>query len=139
MNWQLSFHKVLAPLSSNQRRTLIIAIPMTCLFASLAAFAWLKSTMIIDDIDVQEAQRVQIETKQLLTALLNAEDYMQGYGLTKRSFFLTAYHASLLEISDSLTDLELLVQDNLQQHQNLNRIRKLVGQSIGIMQQKINF
>lgn len=124
-------------LSVDQRRILVTAIPLTCLFTSLLAFAWLKTTMIASDAEVQEAQRVQIETKQLLTALLNAEDNMQSYGLTQRREFLNNYHASLTEISDSLADLEPLVQDSFQQNQNLDRIRKLVDQSIGIMQRKV--
>lgn len=131
------FYQLLVPLSVNQRRILVIAIPMTCLFTSLAAFAWLKTTMIVNDAEVQEAQRVQIETKQLLTFLLNAEDHMQAYGLTRRSKFLHDYQTSVAKILDGLDDLEPLVQDNFQQRQNLEQIRKLVNQSIGIMQQKI--
>lgn len=134
--WNIS-HNFLTLLPVDQRRILVTAIPQTCLFASLLAFAWLKTTMIASDAEVQEAQRVQIETKQLLTAVLNAEDNMQSYGLTQRNEFLNEYQISLAEISDSLADLEPLVQDSSQQRQNLEQIRRLVDQSIGIMQQKI--
>lgn len=125
-------------LSVDQRRILVTAIPLTCLFTSLLAVAWLKTTMIASDAEVQEAQRVQIETKQLLTALLNAEDNMQSYGLTQRGEFLNDYRASLAEISDSLADLAPLVTDSDQQRQNLDRIRELVDRSLAIMQKKIN-
>ncbi|WP_228035801.1 ATP-binding protein [Oculatella sp. LEGE 06141] len=93
--------------------------------------------MVNNDRAVQEAQRVQIETKQLLTALLNAEDNMQAFGLTRRQEFLDAYEGSLAIITDSLADLEPLVQDNPQQQQRLNQVHKLVNQSVNLLNQKI--
>lgn len=128
--------KGLMTLPLNQRRILITAIPLACLFASLTAFVWLKTTMIANDAEVQEAHRIQIETKHLLTALLNAEDNAQSYGLTRRNEFLDAYRASRTELFDSLANLEPLVEDDLQR-QNLDQIRQLVNQSVAIMQQKI--
>lgn len=138
---QTAIHKslfnLLSSLSVNQRKTLVTAIPLTCLFASLITFAWLKRTINIDTRQVQEAQQVQIETKQLLTALLSAKDNVLGYGLTRRSEFLIAYRAALAEIFDGLSDLEPLVRDNPQQLQNLSHIRELVNQSISLMEQKL--
>lgn len=93
--------------------------------------------MVNNDRAVQEAQRVQIETKQLLTALLDAEDNMQAFGLTRRQEFLNAYESSLATITDSLADLEPLVQDNPHQQQRLNQVRKLVTQSVNLLNQKI--
>jgi signal transduction histidine kinase len=139
--WQKLPHSLLVKqfflLSVNQRKILVTAIPITCLFASLATFAELKRTINIDAQQVQEAQQVQIETKQLLTALLNAKDNVLGYGLTRRNEFLIAYRASLSEIFDSLADLEPLVQDNSQQSQNLSHVRELVNQCISLMEQKL--
>jgi signal transduction histidine kinase len=129
--------RFLTALPTHQRGLLIISIPLACLFISLAAFAALKVSMIENDIDVQEAQRVQIETKQLLTALLDAEDAMQAFGLTRRQEFLKSYYGSLAMITDALEDLEPLVQDNPQQQQGLNQVRQLVNQSVELLNQKI--
>lgn len=120
-----------------KRGTLIIAIPLVCLFSSLVTFAALRASMVNNDRAVQEAQLVQIETKQLLTALLDAEDNMQAFGLTGRQEFLNAYEGSLASIADSLEDLEPLVQDNPQQQQRLNQVRQLVNQSVNLLNQKI--
>ncbi|MBE9182440.1 CHASE3 domain-containing protein [Oculatella sp. LEGE 06141] len=132
-----SLRRLLTTFPVRNRGTLIIAIPLVCLFSSLVTFAALRASMVNNDRAVQEAQRVQIETKQLLTALLNAEDNMQAFGLTRRQEFLDAYEGSLAIITDSLADLEPLVQDNPQQQQRLNQVHKLVNQSVNLLNQKI--
>lgn len=127
----------LSTLPTRQRGRLIISIPMACLFTVLAAFAWLKIRLIEDDVQIQQAQNVQIETKQLLTALLNAEVAMQGFGLTQRAEFLQAYDQAIASIDDTLSDLNPLIQDNAEQVARLSKIRGLVNQSLALMQQKI--
>jgi signal transduction histidine kinase len=130
-------HRLFTPLPVRQRGRLIIAIPITCLFTALAAFAWLKTSLVEDDIQIQQAQNVQIETKQLLTAVLNAEAAMQGYGLTQRPEFLQDYQEALAAIEDTLADLDPLIQDNPQQVTRLAEIRLLIDQSLAAMQQKL--
>ncbi|HEY9629928.1 MAG TPA: ATP-binding protein [Coleofasciculaceae cyanobacterium] len=133
-----SLYKSLAVLPVRQRGILIISIPVACLFMALAAFTWLKASIVSDESEVQETQQVQIETKQLATALLNAEAAMQSYGITQRQELLNAYNASLETIPDTLDELERLVQDNPQQEESLLEIRQRVDQSLSFMQQKIN-
>ncbi|NJR55467.1 MAG: histidine kinase [Acaryochloris sp. CRU_2_0] len=130
-------YRFLTTFPVRQRGMLIIAIPLACLFTSLVTFSALRTSMVDNDRDVQEAQRVQIETKQLLTALLDAEDNMQAFGLTRRQEFLNAYEDSLATIRGSLADLEPLVQNNPQQQQRLNEVHKFVNQSVNLLEQKI--
>lgn len=120
-----------------QRGVFILSIPFACLFASLLTFAALRSSMVGNDRDVQEAQQVQIETKQLLTALLNAEDNMQAFGLTRRQTFLDAYQDSLATITKSLEELEPLVQNNPEQQQRLQRVHESVDKGVLLLNQKI--
>ena len=66
------------------RGTLIITIPVTCLFTALSAFAWLKASLVEDETWVQHTQVVRLETKLLLNALIDAETGVRGYGLTQQ-------------------------------------------------------
>lgn len=133
-----ALYKSLTDLPVRQRGTLIIAIPIACLFMALAAFTWLKTSIGSDETEVQETQQVQIETKQLTAALLNAEAAMQGYGITQQQDLLNVYNAALETIPDTLDELEKLVEDNPQQQASLLEIRQRVDQSLSFMQQKIN-
>jgi signal transduction histidine kinase len=120
-----------------QRGMLILSIPLACLFVSLVTFAALRTSMVDNDRDVQEAQRVQIETKRLLTALLDAEDNMQAFGLTRRQEFLLAYQEAVATMTHSLTDLEPLAQNDLQQKLRFKEVHSLVNQSVNLLSQKV--
>ncbi|MBF2072611.1 MAG: CHASE3 domain-containing protein [Synechococcales cyanobacterium C42_A2020_086] len=130
-------YRFLGRLPMRPRGMLILAIPLACLFTALATFAGLRASMVANDREVQEAQRVQIETKQLLTALLQAEANMRAFGLTRRREFLQDYQGSLLSVTESLADLEPLVQDNPLQQQRLNQVRQFVHQSVQLLDQKL--
>jgi signal transduction histidine kinase len=108
------------------RGTIIISIPIGYLFTSLIAFAWLKASLVEDEAWVQHTQKVRLETKRLLTALVDAETGVRGYGLTRRDAFLTPYNQASAVIPDSLTKLKNLVQDNIEQTQRLEEIRGFV-------------
>jgi signal transduction histidine kinase len=115
----------------------IIAIPVTCLFTALAAFAWLKASLVEDENWVQHTQTVRIETKQLLNALLDAETGVRGYGLTQRDEFLAPYGSALEVIPSSLQRLEALVQDNPQQVARLDYIQELIAENLDIFERKM--
>jgi signal transduction histidine kinase len=115
----------------------IIALPISCLFVSLSAFAWLNVNLVEDERWVQHTQQVRLETKRLLAALVDAETGMRGYGLTRRDVFLEPYNAALAEIPEILEDLQYLVRDNPAQGERLGQIRDLVNQSLELMAQKI--
>ncbi|MBE9047329.1 CHASE3 domain-containing protein [Pleurocapsales cyanobacterium LEGE 10410] len=119
------------------RGGIIIAIPVVCLFTSLGAFAWLKASLEEDEAWVQHTKMVKLETKRLLTALVDTETGVRGYGLTHREEFLAPYNKSRAIIPNSLNRLENLVQDNLQQAQRLQEIRTKVDRHLKILQQKL--
>ncbi len=119
------------------RGTAIVAIPITCLFMALSAFAWLKASLVEDETWVQHTQTVRLETKQLLNALIDAETGVRGYGLTQREEFLDPYNHAQTIIPPSLNQLEKLVQDNVQQTQQIQKIRTLVNDNLEIFQQKL--
>ncbi|MCG8361727.1 MAG: CHASE3 domain-containing protein [Pseudanabaenales cyanobacterium] len=119
------------------RGTLIILIPITCLFTALSAFAWLKASLVEDETWVQHTQVVRLETKHLLNALIDAETGVRGYGLTQRDEFLEPYNNALMIIPTAVDSLEQLVQDNPQQTVRMQVIRSLVDENLAIFQQKI--
>ncbi len=134
-NW-MKFNKWKA-LPVRLRGGIIIAIPVVCLFTSLGAFAWLKASLEEDEARVQHTKMVKLETKRLLTALVDTETGVRGYGLTHREEFLAPYNRSRAIIPDSLNRLENLVQDNPQQAQRLQEIRTKVDRHLKILQQKL--
>ncbi|MDJ0569327.1 MAG: CHASE3 domain-containing protein [Pleurocapsa sp. MO_192.B19] len=119
------------------RGGIIIAIPVICLFTSLSAFAWLKASLEEDETVVQHTKLVKIETKRLLTALVDTETGVRGYGLTHREEFLAPYNHSREVIPVSLKELESLVQDYPKQKQRLEEIRTKVDRHLEILQQKL--
>ncbi|MBO0347648.1 CHASE3 domain-containing protein [Phormidium pseudopriestleyi FRX01] len=119
------------------RGTVIIAIPVTCLFTTLFAFAWLKLSLIEDEEWVQHTQIVRLETKHLLNALIDAETGVRGYGLTFREEFLTPYNQAISIIPESLERLEYLVTDNPEQTLLLQEIQSITQENLEIFDQKI--
>jgi signal transduction histidine kinase len=119
------------------RGTLIIAIPVTCLFTTLSAFAWLKFNLIEDEEWVQHTQIVRLETKRLLNALIDAETGVRGYGLTFREEFLNPYNQAIPIIPDSLERLQYLVTDNPEQTLLLQEIKTITQENLEIFDQKI--
>lgn len=119
------------------RGTLIIAIPVTCLFTTLSAFTWLKVSLIEDEEWVQHTQIVRLETKRLLNSLLDAETGVRGYGLTFREEFLTPYNQAINIIPDSLERLQYLVNDNPEQTLLLQEIKSITQENLEIFNQKI--
>ena len=124
-------------LSVRLRGGIIIAIPVVCLFTSLGAFAWLKASLEEDEAIVEHTKQVKLETKRLLTALVDTETGVRGYGLTHREEFLAPYNYSREVIPDSLRELETLVQDYPRQKQRLEEIRTKIDGYLEILQQKL--
>lgn len=119
------------------RGGIIIVIPVICLFTSLTAFAWLKASLEEDETVVQHTKLVKLETKRLLTALVDTETGVRGYGLTHREEFLAPYNHSREVIPVSLNELESLVQDYPKQKQRLEEIQTKVNRHLEILQQKL--
>ncbi|MEO0834825.1 MAG: ATP-binding protein [Cyanobacteria bacterium J06642_3] len=119
------------------RGGIIIAIPVICLFTSLSAFAWLKANLEEEEAIVERTKMVKLETKRLLTALVETETGVRGYGLTNREEFLAPYNRSRVVIPNSLNKLENLVRDNPQQTKRLQDIYTRVDRHLEILQQKL--
>jgi signal transduction histidine kinase len=119
------------------RGAVIIAIPVTCMFTALSAFAWLKASLAEDETWVQHTQTVRLETKQLVKALVDAETGVRGYGLTRREEFLEPYQWAQTEIPSALNRLETLVSDNPPQVERVQEIRQLADENLAIFQQKL--
>lgn len=119
------------------RGTLIVSIPISCLFVTLSILAWLKFNLIEDEAWVQHTQTVRLETKYLLNALLDAETGMRGYGLTRQNEFLRRYEQATLTIPHSIDTLENLVDDNAEQTLRIQAIRNQVNDVLDIFEHKL--
>ncbi len=119
------------------RGTLIVSIPISCLFITLFALAWLKLHLIEDEAWVQHTQTVRLETKYLLNALLDADTGLRGYGLTRQNEFLRRYEQATRTIPDSLDTLENLVDDNPEQTLKIQAIRNQVKDILEIFEHKL--
>lgn len=120
-----------------RRGRFIIAIPVAYFIATLAAVYWLKLDLVEDENWVQHTQKVRLETKSLLAALIDAEAGVRGYAMTGRPDFLVPYSQAIAEIPESLTQLRRLISDNPQQIARLTEIRQLTEETLVIMEKKL--
>ncbi|NJN86796.1 MAG: histidine kinase, partial [Leptolyngbyaceae cyanobacterium SL_7_1] len=124
-------------LPASQRGIAIVSIPIACLLSSVGVLVWLNHSIAEHEHWVQHTQRVRLETRVLLNNLLDAETGVRGYGLTRRPEFLQPYNVAIVEIPQSLQDLEHLVQDNPQQLRRLTAIRALVSENLSLLEDKL--
>lgn len=120
-----------------QRGLLIISIPFSCLIATLVTFGWLKLSLVEDEAWVKHTQRVRLETKRLVTGLIDAETGMRGYAMTGRPEFLAPYSQAIAHIPKNLKMLQLLVSDNPHQSKQIKEIQVLVQQNLTLMERKL--
>ncbi len=120
-----------------RRGSFIIAIPVTYFITTLVAIYWLKLDLVEDENWVQHTQKVRLETKHLLAALIDAETGVRGYAMTGRPDFLTPYSEAIAEIPQSLAQLQQLVYHKPQQIARLTEIQQSTEQTIAILQQKL--
>ena len=109
-----------------QRGQFILAIPVSCLIASLSAFGGLQFKTAEAENWVQHTQQVRLEGKRLLTDLLDAETGVRGYVLLRRQEFLEPYKSARISIPQSLKKLKQLVADNPPQGQRLQKVESSV-------------
>ena len=128
MNTNLTRHQQSRWLPSlvHQRGKFILAIPVSCLVISVAAFSWLQFKTAKAEYWVQHSQKVRLEAQHLLTALLDAETGVRGYDMTRRQEFLTGYKSAIALLPKSLDQLDRLVIDNPSQTQRVQKIRAFV-------------
>lgn len=117
-----------------QRGTVIVAIPVIGMFASLIAISGLRESAIQLRNQANINQEILQETNRLLTAMVDAETGIRGYGLTKRPDFLEPYLEGKKSLPPLLAKLKLMVGKNQPQAQELAEIKKITEQHINFLQ-----
>ncbi|PSB53825.1 histidine kinase [filamentous cyanobacterium Phorm 6] len=117
-----------------QRGTVIVAIPLIGMFASLIAISGLRESAIQLRNQANINQEILQETNRLLTAMVDAETGIRGYGLTKRREFLEPYLEGKKSLPPLLAKLKLMVGKNKPQAQELAEIKKITEQHINFLQ-----
>lgn len=121
-----------------QRGTVIVAIPIICLFTSLTSIAGLRNIVIQVRRELDNNQEILQETNHLLKTVLDAETGLRGYGLTKRREFLAPYFEAKKTLPLLLAKLQVLTQTNQIQSQQFAEIKKITEQQINFLQLSLN-
>ncbi|MEG5160757.1 PAS domain S-box protein [Microcoleus sp. AT3-A2] len=121
-----------------QRGTIIVAIPIIFLFASLLAIAGLRDSTLQIRKRADTNKAILQETNRLLTLVVDAETGLRGYGLTKRREFLSPYLEAKKSLPALLAKLKVMVQENKQQAQRFAAIEKSTEQHINFLQNTLN-
>lgn len=125
-------------LSPQQRGFLIILLPVFCLVSTVGIFVWLSMSMSDYEKAVRHSQRVQLEARELLNHLIDAETGIRGYHLTQRASFLEPYHTALAQLPATLEEIETLLSYSPQQLTNFQHLKTLVNRSIGLLTAQMN-
>lgn len=115
-----------------------MAIPLTCLLITIAAWIGTKESEESTYQRVVHTQKVLRTTDHLLSTLINAETGIRGYGLTEESRFLDPYYQSFPKIEPILQDLSQLVQNDPQQSQRMVVLKSLIKQEKSILAKTLN-
>ncbi|WP_445171558.1 PAS domain S-box protein [Microcoleus sp.] len=121
-----------------QRGTVIVAIPVICLFASLIAIAGLRDTTLQIRKRSDTNKAILQETNRLLTMVVDAETGIRGYGLTKRREFLSPYLEAKKSLPPLLAKVQVMVGKNKLQTQQFEEIKKSTEQQINFLQTTLN-
>ncbi|MEG4275456.1 MULTISPECIES: PAS domain S-box protein [unclassified Microcoleus] len=121
-----------------QRGTIIVAIPIIFLFASLLAIARLRQITIQIRERADTNRAILQETNRLLTLVVDAETGIRGYGLTKRRAFLSPYLEAKKSLPPLLAELKVMVEENTLQAQRFEDIKKSTEQHINFLQNTLN-
>ncbi|MEQ8956985.1 MAG: CHASE3 domain-containing protein, partial [Coleofasciculus sp. C2-GNP5-27] len=124
-------------ISRQQKRQLILAIPVTCLVTSLATFSWLQFQTAQAEARLRHTQRVRLETKRLHSDLLEAETAVRGYEITRRQDFLDRYKSAIAQIPVTLEQLRQLVSQEHAQTHRLQTIRGLTTARVSLLQRNL--
>lgn len=121
-----------------QRGTIIVAIPMIFLFASLLAIAGLRDSTLQIRKRADTNKAILQETNRLLTLVVDAETGIRGYGLTRRREFLSPYLEAKKSLPPLLAKLKVMVRENQRQAQRFEDIKKSTEQHINFLQYTLN-
>lgn len=120
-------------LSLTRQGTVILAIPLTCLLITMAAWIGTRKNEDFTYRQIVHTQKVLRTSDQLLNALINAETGIRGYGLTEDQKFLVSYREALPEIEPTVQELFQQVQGNPDQRQQVTELKLLIQQELDIL------
>ena len=121
-----------------QRGTVIVAIPVIFLFASLIAIAALRDSTLKIRKRSDTNKAILQETNRLLTMVVDAETGIRAYGLTKRGEFLSRYLEAKKSLPPLLAKVQVMVGVNKLQTQQFEDIKKSTEQQINLLQNTLN-
>lgn len=121
-----------------QRGTVIVAIPVICLFVSLIAIASLRDRAIQVRRRIDSNKEILQETNRLLKTVVDAETGIRGYGLTKQREFLVPYEEAKKSLPSLLVRIQNMVAKNEFQTQQFAEIKQSTEQQIDFLQNTLN-
>ncbi|HLO49175.1 MAG TPA: ATP-binding protein [Kamptonema sp.] len=123
---------------TRQRGTVIIAIPLTCLFVAVIAIAWVRDRAIQTRTALDKSKQILQQTDRLLKTAVDAETGIRGYGLTRRKEFLEPYLKAKANLPELLQKLRVKVQANPTQLQGFQKLKKATEQEIIFLEKTLN-
>jgi PAS domain S-box-containing protein len=121
-----------------QRGTVIVSIPVICLFASLIAIAGMRDKTIKVRKAIDSNKEILQQTNRLYKTVVDAETGLRGYGLTKRRDFLAPYLEAKKSLPPLLAKLQVLTKNNQLQSQQFAEIKNSTEQQIDFFQLTLN-
>lgn len=121
-----------------QRGTVIVAIPVICLFASLIVIALMRDRAIQVRRRLDNNKQILQETNRLLKTLVDAETGIRGYGLTNRREFLEPYLTAKTTLPSLLAKLKVMVQNNQLETQRFAEIQRDTGLQMDFLHNTLN-
>ena len=125
-------------LSPRRRGVLIIALPVLCLLSAVGVLVWLSAGIAEYEQEVRYTQRVQMEARELLNHLIDAETGVRGYHLTRQVGFLEPYHTAVAQLPTTLADLEQLIRPDPQQLAHFQHLKALVHESFELLARQMD-
>ncbi|MGB5962681.1 MAG: PAS domain S-box protein [Coleofasciculaceae cyanobacterium] len=130
MATSLSRRKLQSDFSVRWQGTLIIAIPVFCLLASVLMITALRAKTIEGIKRQDQSRRLLLETQLLSLALSNARMSVRGYALTEQQEFLNPYFQAKKTLPTLLQSLQQQVKSNSLQDQQLQKIIRKSQQQV---------
>src|SRR5579885_1484697 len=121
-------------LSLTAKGVLVVAFPVSALFAAMAIFYAFESQTRAAHYWVEHTMQVRSAIRRVRGYLTNAEDGARGYLLTGRESDLELYWPARRDVSASLDNLSRLVADSPEQSERLARMRALALEAIAFLE-----
>lgn len=124
-------------LPPTQRGMVIIALPVLSLLSTVGVLLWLSASIADYEGWVRHTQRVQLEGRELLNHLIDAETGVRGYHLTQQVGFLEPYYTAAAQLPSTLENLEALISDNPHQLAHFQDLKSLVQETFQLLAQQL--